>query len=156
MDGQPLSAPIAVACPRPRSLACRARVAPCVLGGLGSRRAVSAAFNGGLQPRSGREPGHPAGRDLDALARLRVHALAGAAVGDRELPEAGEADLASTLESGHDDVEEGIDRLRCVALAEARLAGDLVDEFLLRHVAILLSGVPNGFERNSARGRIRS
>src|SRR3954447_23939728 len=115
-----------------------------------------AALDGALQPRSGREPRDAAGRDLDALARLRVHALAGAAVGDRELPEAGEADLASTLESGHDDVEEGIDRLRCVALSKARLAGDLVDEFLLRHVAFLLSGVPNASERNSAHGRIRS
>src|SRR4051794_30941719 len=126
--------------------------------GRGQATAIGAlaALDRVLEARAGAEAGHAAGRDLDALARLRVHALAGAAVGDRELPEAGEADLASTPQSGLHDLEEGIDRLRCVALAKARLAGDLVDEFLLRHVAFLLSGVPNGSERNSARGRIRS
>ena len=57
-----------------------------------------AALDRLLQRRAGGEARHAAGRDLDPLAGLRVHALAGAAVGDRELAEAGEADLPTSLE----------------------------------------------------------
>ena len=59
------------------------------------RRVLRAALDCALQRGAGAEARHPAGGDLDLLAGLRVHALTGAAVGDRELPEAGEVDLST-------------------------------------------------------------
>src|SRR4051812_21354367 len=56
-----------------------------------------ARLDGVLQSRARAEARHAAGGDLDPLAGLRVHALASAAVGHRELAEAREADLAPRL-----------------------------------------------------------
>ena len=71
----------------PRLAAPRARRKPAEL----------AALDCLLETRAGGEPGHLAARDRDALLRLRVDALAGAPLGDVELAEAGEADLAADL-----------------------------------------------------------
>ena len=76
-----------------------------------SRTSSSRALDGLLQRGAGAEARHLARRDLDLLAGLRVHTLAGAAVGDRELPEAGEVDLAAARQHLLDRVEDGVDRL---------------------------------------------
>src|SRR5215213_6201975 len=64
-----------------------------------------------LEPRRRRELGGLARGDLDLLAGRGVHALAGGAVGDAELAEAGDSDLTTGLELGSDDLEDGLDRL---------------------------------------------
>src|SRR5204863_6249964 len=108
-----------------------------------------------LQGRAGAEARHPAGRDLDALASLRVDALAGAAIGHRELPEAGEVDLAAALQGALDDTKERVDRLACIGLRQAGLAGDLINELLLRHYVLLVMRGYERPERNNVGGRWR-
>ena len=86
------------------------------------------ALDGVLSAEPAREPRHLAGRDLDPLAGLRVHALTRAAIGDGELAEAGEADLSAAAEGLLDDRQDRVDGLAGLLLAEAGLVGDLVDE----------------------------
>ena len=59
---------------------------------------ASAALDLGLQRRPGREARHLAAGDRDPLAGARVDALPRAALGDVELAEAGEVDVAAVLE----------------------------------------------------------
>jgi hypothetical protein len=80
---------------------------------------VPAALDGLLQGRAGAEAGDRGRGDLDPLLGLRVYALARSAVGYRELPEAGEADLAAALERALDNIQKGVDRLAGVSLREA-------------------------------------
>src|SRR3954451_13582822 len=77
-----------------------------------------ARLDGVLQSRARAEARHAAGGDLAPLAGLRVHALASAAVGHRELAEAREADLAPTAERLLDDVQHGVDRVARFLLPE--------------------------------------
>src|SRR5215218_895575 len=62
-----------------------------------------------LQGRARGEPRNAAGRDLDALTRLRVHALTCATIGHGELAEASEVDLSATLERALDDRQNRVD-----------------------------------------------
>jgi hypothetical protein len=57
-----------------------------------------------------------------------VHALAGAALGDVELAEARERDVAPALKGVLDDLQNGIDSLAGFALAQVGPVGHLVDE----------------------------
>src|SRR5437763_8285249 len=86
------------------------------------------AVDGLLEARARGEARHFRGRDLDRLARARVHTLAGAALGDVELPEARESHVAAALQRVLDDVEDGVDRLTGFFLPQVGLRGDLVDE----------------------------
>src|SRR5262249_32221682 len=94
-----------------------------------------------LQSRSGAEARYAASRDLDPLTRLRVHALAGATVCDRELPEAGEVDLTAACKRRLDHVESGVHGLGVIALGQTRLTGNLIYEFGLRHLLLLTGGL---------------
>jgi hypothetical protein len=58
-----------------------------------------------------------------------MHALARAALGDVELAEPGERDVAPALERLLDDVQDGVDGLAGLVLAQIGPAGHLVDEF---------------------------
>src|SRR4051794_25626761 len=71
--------------------------------------ALGAALDGVLEGRTGAEPRHAAGGDLDPLARLRVHALTRASIGDRELAEPGEVDVSPTAQCLLDHSEDGVD-----------------------------------------------
>jgi hypothetical protein len=90
-----------------------------------------------LQGRAGAEARHPAGRDLDALTRLRIHTLTGPTVCDRELPEAGEVDFSASGQRRLDHLESGVYGLRGIALGQTRLGRNLVHEFGLRHCSSL-------------------
>jgi hypothetical protein len=57
-----------------------------------------------------------------------VDALTGAALGDVELPEARERDVAPALQGLLDDLQHGVDGLSGFILAQISPAGDLVDE----------------------------
>src|SRR6185295_14241880 len=57
--------------------------------------ARAATLHGGLESASCLELGHRSGRDLNLLARARVHTHAGCSALCRELPEAGEVHLAA-------------------------------------------------------------
>src|SRR4051812_3584328 len=94
-----------------------------------------ARLDGVLQARARAEARHAAGGDLDPLARLRVHTLAGATVGHRELAEAREVDLPPTGQRLLDDDEDGVDGVAGLLLPETRLARYLIHELLLSHVA---------------------
>src|SRR4051794_36471830 len=91
-----------------------------------------------LQSRAGAETRHAAGGDLDPLAGLRVHALAGATLSHGELAEAGEADLSAAAQSLLDHLEDRVHRVPGLRLAQVGTAGDLVYEFLLGHVILLV------------------
>src|SRR5439155_12980670 len=97
-----------------------------------------ARLDGVLERRSCAEARHAAGGDLDPLAGLRVHALARATVGHRELAEPGEADLPPTGQRLLDNDEDGVDRVTGLLLPKPRLTGYLIHELLLRHVASFL------------------
>jgi hypothetical protein len=81
-----------------------------------------------FRPGAGREARHLRGADLDRLAGARVHALTRAALGDVELAEAREGDVAPALEGLLDDVQDGIDGLTGLGLLQVGPAGHLVDE----------------------------
>src|SRR4051794_22920253 len=91
------------------------------------------ALDGLLEAGPGREARDLGGRDLDRLARARVDALAGAALGDAELAEPGEGDLTAAAEGLLDDGQHGINSLAGGALVEVALLGDVVDELGLGH-----------------------
>jgi hypothetical protein len=57
-----------------------------------------------------------------------VYALTGTALGDVELPEAGERDVAPALQGFLDDVEHCVDGLPGFTLANVGPVRDLVDE----------------------------
>src|SRR6185436_8935756 len=99
-----------------------------------------------------REAGHARGGDLDLLAGARVATLACAAVGDVELPEAGEGHFAAALQRVLDRLEDRVDGIAGILLAEPAVRGNLVDELGFRHV-FLLRGVRGMAEANNPRGR---
>jgi hypothetical protein len=57
-----------------------------------------------------------------------VNALARATLGDVELAEPGERHVTAALQGVLDRVEDGVNRISGFLLAQARAAGDLVDE----------------------------
>jgi hypothetical protein len=57
-----------------------------------------------------------------------VDALTSAALGDMELAEPGERHVAAALERLLDGVEDGVDCLAGLGLAQVRTSGDLIDE----------------------------
>src|SRR5690349_3772592 len=71
----------------------------------------SSALERGLELAPGAELRHGGGRDLDALAGARVDALAGGAVGGRELAEAREVDRIAALQGLRHGLHEGVDGL---------------------------------------------
>src|SRR5579884_109886 len=81
-----------------------------------------------LQACPGRELRHPRRRYLDSLSGGRIAALARGALGDAELPEAREHDLASTLECVFDRLQHRVDRIRGILLAQPGAIRNLVDE----------------------------
>src|SRR4051794_21129272 len=111
----------------------RASVRPRAARRREERRGVGLLLQGLLQPRAGRELRDPRGRDLDGLAGARVHALARAALGDAELPEAREIHLAAAPEGVLDRVQYSVNGLGRIALRKTRRGSDLVDELGLRH-----------------------
>src|SRR5205823_7260428 len=92
-----------------------------------------AALDGALERRARAEARNPARRDLNPLTGLGVDALTRATVSDRELAEPGERDLAAAGKGLLNDLKHRIDGLTRLALAEARLVCDLIDELLLCH-----------------------
>src|SRR3954468_16341300 len=118
-----------------------------------SGRAGLGLLQRGLELRPRSELRQTRGGDLDRLAGARVHALAGAALGDAELAEAGEVHLAATLERVLDRLEHCIDGLRSLALPKAGLGGDLIDELGLRHTFLLFPFEKSGGDANSDPGR---
>src|SRR4051812_5208670 len=95
-------------------------------------RARCSALQCGLELATRAELRHGRGRNLDALARTRVHALPGGPVSGRKLAEAREVDRVAALEGLGHGLHEGVDGLAGVASREAALRRDLVDEVLLR------------------------
>src|SRR5919201_1233841 len=86
------------------------------------------AVDGLLETGAGREARHLRGRDLDRLARPWVDALTSAALGDMELAEPGERHIAAALQRLLDGVEDGVDCLAGLGLAQVRTSCDLIDE----------------------------
>jgi hypothetical protein len=104
---------------------------------------ASAAFDLGLQSRTGGEPGHLATRNRDPFAGAGVDALAGAALGDMEFAEAGEGDLLATAQCVGDGLEHGVQSIAgSFFAAESLIAGKLVKKLSLGHVL----DPPRGFE----------
>src|SRR5262245_59787504 len=62
--------------------------------------------------------------------------LTRAALGDVELAEPGERHIAATLQRLLDGVEDGVNRLAGLGLAQVGAAGNLIDELRLRHASI--------------------
>src|SRR5690348_10196919 len=85
-----------------------------------------------LQLAAGAELRNGAGCDLDALARPRIDAHTGSAVRRGELAEAREVDGIAGLQRVGDRLHERVDGLPRVAVREAALSRDLLDELLLR------------------------
>src|SRR5688572_26645005 len=110
---------------------------------------AGSAVDGLLEARARAEPRYAAGRDLNRLAGLGIAALTGVALGDVELPEAGDCDLAATAEALLDRLEHGLDRNGGLGLARVGLRGDLLDELRLVHGS---SSVVTG--RQDARGLV--
>ena len=73
---------------------------------------------------------------FSATISFEVDALARAALGDVELSEPGERHIAATLQRLLDGVEDGVNRLAGLGLAQVGAAGDLIDELRLRHASI--------------------
>src|SRR5947207_386173 len=76
----------------------------------------SAGLDGALQRRAGTEARHLACGDLDPLAGLRVDALAGTALGDGELAEAGEVHFSPAPQRLLDNAQNGVDGLAGLVL----------------------------------------
>src|ERR687890_915037 len=79
------------------------------------------------------EGGNPRSRDLHLLTSLRVPALPGLTLPNRELPEARDLDLLASLERLGHNLLEGLEVLLCLALGHPSFLGDPLDEFLLFH-----------------------
>src|SRR5581483_6099503 len=92
----------------------------------------ASALERGLQLAAGAELRDGRGGDLNALPGARVHALTRGAVGRRELAEAREVDRVAALQRLGHGLHEGVDGLARVAVRQAALRRDLVDEILLR------------------------
>src|SRR5581483_5783458 len=92
----------------------------------------ASALERGLQLAAGAELRNGRGGDLNALPGARVHALTRGAVGRRELAEAREVDRVAALQRLGHGLHEGVDGLARVAVRQAALRRDLVDEILLR------------------------
>src|SRR3954468_17345894 len=97
-------------------------------------------LDGLLEARPGGEARDAGRGDRHRLARTRVAALAGAAVGDVELPEARERDLFTALQGVLDGADHGVDRRTGVLLAQAALGRDPINEVRLRHDSSLSLG----------------
>src|SRR5205085_2811793 len=91
-----------------------------------------------LQPSPRRELRDLRGRNLDLLAGRRVATLAGATVRDAELAEAGKGHFTATLQRVLDRLQNGLNGACCFLLAQLRALGDLVYEFRLRHLLLLV------------------
>src|SRR5271165_3358641 len=91
-------------------------------------------LHGLLQARPGREPRNARGGNLDPLAGRRIATLASAALRDAELAEAREGHVASALQRVLDRVQESVDRVGGILLAQSGTISYLVHEFLLRHL----------------------
>src|SRR6188472_1644638 len=91
------------------------------------------ALNGVLQLRARGEAWRLRGVHIHALAGGGIHARAGVAMRDGELPEAGDGDLLATGKAILDRSDCRGQRLTGLALAEAGTFGDLLDELLLVH-----------------------
>src|SRR5918997_2493670 len=87
---------------------------------------------------AGGELRHLGGGDVYALLRLGVDALAGVALLDVELAEAGDLDLVAGLQLGLDHLGEGLEKLLGLALRGVRLFGDLLDQLRLVHASLCL------------------
>src|SRR5256714_5282115 len=98
---------------------------------------TGSVVDGLLELRPGAEARDPRGRDVDWLAGTRVLALAGAALGDVELAETGEGNLAPAAERRLDRIQDRFDGLFGVLLGQIGVLRDLVDEFGLRHLRLL-------------------
>src|SRR5262249_15393323 len=109
--------------------------------------AAPACLHGGLECASCLEFRHRRGRNLNLLARARVHTHARRTALCRELAEAGEVHLASARELSLDCVEECLDGLARVALGQPCLCRHPIDELLLGHAPTLL-GIRDASQRN--------
>src|SRR5437763_12774520 len=94
-----------------------------------------------LQLRPGGEARDAGRGDVDRLAGARVLPLTGAPLGDVELAEAGERDLAATRQYVLDGSQHGFHGALSFLLAQAAARRDLVDELGLRHYALLRSSM---------------
>src|SRR6266511_4011980 len=104
--------------------------------------AGAAGLDGRLQLAPRGKLRHRGRRDRHLLARVAwIHALALGAPLGRELPETGKRHVLAALQRLGNRVEEGVDRLRCVASREPRFRRNLVNELLFRQVPLLLSTV---------------
>src|SRR5204862_6205621 len=117
------------------------------LGGAGS------VVDGLLELRPGAEAWDPRRRDVNRLAGTGMLALAGAALGNVELAEAGEGNLAPATERLLDRLADGVDGLLGLLLGTIGVLRDLIAEFRLRHW-LLPKGSKGEFEANNARGRL--
>src|SRR5918998_1166212 len=99
-----------------------------------SKRLLYVVFEGV----AGGELRHLGGGDVYALLCLGVDALAGVALLDVELAEAGDLDLVARLELGLDHLGEGFEELLGFALRGVRLVGDLLDQLRLVHASSCL------------------
>src|SRR3954470_20933038 len=94
--------------------------------------------------------------DLDALAGLRVHALARAPLGNRELAEAGDRDVASALQRLLDHLGQGVDGGLCLRTLDVGAVSYLLDQLGLVQVIPPCSIPWSAAEPNSANGRCQS
>src|ERR1700751_6123469 len=83
-------------------------------------------LDGLLQARPSREPRDARSRDLDPLAGRRITSLASASLRDAELAKPRERHIASAFEGIFDRVQESVDRLGGILLAESGTISYLV------------------------------
>src|SRR5215207_353379 len=102
--------------------------------------AAPSGVDGLLELGAGSELRHFRRGDLDRLAGARVDALAGVALRDVELAEPREDDIAAAAERVLEDIENSVNGLGGLLLAQVRLAGDLIHELRLRHGGSSCSG----------------
>src|ERR687893_2052430 len=103
-----------------------------------SKRLLYVVFEGV----AGGELRHLGGRDVYALLCLRVDALAGVALLDVELAEAGDLDLVAGLQFRLDHLGECFEELLGFALRGVCLVGDLLDQLRLVHAPSCLRDPP--------------
>src|SRR6188472_49806 len=94
--------------------------------------------------------------DLDALAGLRVDALARAALGNRELAETGDGDVATTLQRLLDHLGQSVHGSLCLRPLDVGTVGYLLDKLGLVQVIPPLLVPGSAAEPNSGFGRCQS
>src|SRR5919106_677630 len=85
-----------------------------------------------LEPLAGLEREHLAGRDLDAVARLRIPPAPRGLAADAEVTEAHDLDVLALLEAPEDDVEDRLHDRRRLPLRQAVIR-HRVDQIVLGH-----------------------